>query len=45
MMFSALATGWLVIVAAGDSGSKKLADGYGKSAYPFRPKFNGFKVL
>jgi hypothetical protein len=45
MMFSASATGWLALAATGDSCSKKLADGYGKSAYPFRPKFNGSKVL
>jgi hypothetical protein len=25
--------------------SKSLFDGYGKSAHPFRPKFNGSKVL
>jgi hypothetical protein len=44
-MFSASATGWLGIAAAGDSCCKKLTDGYGKNAYPFRPKFNGSKVL
>jgi hypothetical protein len=44
-MFSASATGWLHVAAAGDLCSKKSADGYGKSAYPFRPTFNGSKVL
>jgi hypothetical protein len=33
------------VTAAVDSCSKESADGYGKSAHPFRPKFNGSKVL
>ena len=45
MVLSASATGWLQVAAAGDSCSNKSADGYGKSAHPFRPKFNGSKVL
>jgi hypothetical protein len=41
----ASATGWLHVTAAVDLCSKESADGYGKSAHPFRPKFNGSKVL
>jgi hypothetical protein len=42
---SALAAGWLSQLATGDSCSKKSSDGSEKSAYPFRPKINGSKVL
>ena len=42
---SALAMGWLTIPAAGDSCSKNRLTATIKNAYPFRPIFNGSKVL